>query len=44
MYQDLERMHETIFDAYRSLIEVVDGIDLNEEAANQPLPTKHVKI
>jgi hypothetical protein len=42
MLSDLERMHETILDAYKAVL-ALEGIDL-DKLMDMPLPTQHVKI
>ena len=42
MIADLERMHETILEAYRAVMRL-SGIDL-DKLTNVPMPTTHVKI
>ena len=42
MIDDLEKMHDTILDAYQKIL-LLSGIDL-ENTESFPLPTKHVNI
>jgi hypothetical protein len=42
MLEDLDRMHETILEAYKAIIRL-SGIDLDKLAA-APMPTVHLKI
>lgn len=42
MIDDLEKMHDTILDAYQKIL-LLSGIDL-ENIESFPLPTKHVNI